>query len=90
MQPDLGFQFDHARRDLNKSKAQRIELRDPPGRALWHAGAQGPKQPVGPGMQEQAELIGGRLAAGRAVGGEMGLPGFDVICRAAAPAIMSS
>ena len=38
-------------------------------------------------MQEQAELIGGRLAAGRAVGGEMGLPGFDVIFRAAAPAI---
>ena len=38
-------------------------------------------------MQEQAELIGGRLGAGRAVGGEMGLPGFDVIFRAAAPAI---
>jgi hypothetical protein len=63
MQPDLGFQFDHARRDLNQSKAQRIELRDPPSRTLWHGGAQGPEQPVGPGMQEQAELVGGRLAA---------------------------
>src|SRR5271166_4010949 len=38
-------------------------------------------------MQEQAELIGGRFAAGRAVGGEMGFPGFDVTFRAAAPAI---
>src|SRR5512144_2197249 len=38
-------------------------------------------------MQEQAELIGGGLAAGGAVGGEMGLPGFDVVFRAAAPAI---
>ena len=47
--------------DLNPSKAQRIELRDPPSQALWHGGAQGPEQPVGPGMQEQAELIGGRL-----------------------------
>jgi hypothetical protein len=63
MQPDLGFQFDNARRDLNQSKAQRIKLRDPPGRALWHGGAQGPEQPVGPGMQEQAELIGGRFGA---------------------------
>ena len=39
------------------------------------------------GMQEQAELIGGGLAARGAVGGEMGLPGFDVIFRAAAPAV---
>src|SRR6516164_6018028 len=38
-------------------------------------------------MQEQAELIGGRFAAGRAVGGEMGFPGFDVIFGAAASAI---
>ena len=38
-------------------------------------------------MQEQAELIGGGFAAGCAVGGEMGLPGVDVIFRAAAPAI---
>jgi hypothetical protein len=38
-------------------------------------------------MQEQAELIGGGFAAGCAVGGEMGLPGFDVIFRSAAPAI---
>ena len=30
MQPDLGFQFDHARRDLDQSKAQRVELRNPP------------------------------------------------------------
>ena len=39
------------------------------------------------GMQEQAELIGGGLAARGAVGGEMGFPGFDVIFRAAAPAV---
>ena len=57
MQPDLGFQFDYTGRDLDQPKAQRVELRDPPGRALWHGGAQGPEQPAGPGLQEQAELI---------------------------------
>ena len=87
MQPDLGFHLNDARRDLDQPQAQGVELRHPPGRASWHGGAQSPEQPVGPGMQEQAELIGGRLAAGRAVGGEMGLPGFDVIFCAAAPAI---
>jgi len=76
VQPHLGFHLDHARGDLDQPKAQRVELRDPPGRALRHGGAQGPHQPVGPGMQEQAELIGGGLAARRAVGGEMGLPGL--------------
>ena len=37
MQADLGFHLDHAGRDLDQPKAQRVELRDPPGRALWHA-----------------------------------------------------
>ena len=63
MQPDLGFHLDHARRDLDQPQAQRVELRDPPGRAPRHGGAQGPEQPVGPGMQEQAELIGSRLGS---------------------------
>ncbi len=31
MQPDLGFHLDHARRDLDQPKTQRVELRDPPG-----------------------------------------------------------
>ena len=87
MQPDLGFQLDHTGRHLDQPKAQGVELLDAPGRALWHGGAQSPEQPVSASMQEQAGLIGGGLAAGRAVGGEMGLPGFDVIFRATAPAI---
>ncbi len=38
-------------------------------------------------MQEQAELVGGGLGARGAVGGEVGLPGLDVVFRLAAPAI---
>ena len=38
-------------------------------------------------MQEQPELVRGRLGAGRAVGGEMRLPGLDVVLGRAAPAV---
>ena len=56
-------------------------------RTLRHRGAQPPHQPVGAGMQEQPELVGGRLGAGGAVRGQMGLPGLDVIFGLPAPAI---
>lgn len=36
-------------------------------------------------MQEQTELVGSRLGAERAIGGEVRLPGFDVIFGSAAP-----
>ena len=38
-------------------------------------------------MEEEAELIGRRLGAGRAVRRQMRLPGFDVVFGLAAPAI---
>ena len=46
-----------------------------------------PHQPISAGVEEEAELIGGRLGAGRAVRREMGLPVFDVVFGLAAPAI---
>ena len=56
-------------------------------RALRHRGAQAPHQPVSAGMQEQPELVGRRLGAGRAVGRQMRLPGLDVVLGRAAPAV---
>src|SRR3954463_3172335 len=38
-------------------------------------------------MQKQPELVSGCLGAGRAIGGKVRLPGFDVVLRLAAPAI---
>lgn len=38
-------------------------------------------------MQEEPELIGRRLGAGRAVGGEMRLPRLDVVLGRSAPAV---
>src|SRR5215210_5249433 len=37
-------------------------------------------------MQEEAELVGARLGAGRAISGEVRLPRLDVVLRRAAPA----
>src|SRR3954447_8534412 len=38
-------------------------------------------------MQEQPELVGARLGAGRAIGSKVRLPRLDVVLRRAAPAI---
>src|SRR4051795_8120955 len=38
-------------------------------------------------MQKQPELVGGGLGTGRAIGGQVRLPRFDVVLRRAAPAI---
>ena len=87
MQADLRFYLDHAGRDLHEPKSQSIELRHTPDRALRHGRTQGPQQPVGASVEEQAELVGGCLGAGGAVSGEMTLPGLDMIFGTAAPAI---
>src|SRR3954465_2727844 len=36
VKPDLGFQLDHPRGDLDQAKAQGVELRHPPRRAFGH------------------------------------------------------
>ena len=87
MQPDLRFHLNHAGRNFNQPKSQSIELRHTPDRALRHGGTQGPQQPVGASVEEQAELVGGCPGAGSAVSGEMTLPGLDMIFGNAAPAI---
>ena len=72
---DLGFHLDDAGGGLDQAQPQRVELGDAPGRGLRHQRAQTPQQPIGAGVQEQPELIGGGLGARGAVGGEMGFPG---------------
>ena len=55
--------------------------------ASGHQRAQAPQQPVGAGVQEQPELVGGGLGTRGAVGGEVGFPGLDVVFRLSAPAV---
>ena len=79
MHPNHGLHLDNAGGDLDEAQAQRVELGDAPHRAFRHRDAKSPHQPIGAGGEEEAELIGGRLGAGRAIRRQMGLPGFDVV-----------
>ena len=72
---------------LIRRRRKRVELGDAPHRALRRRDAKSPHHPIGAGMEKEPELVGGRLGAGRAVGGQMGLEGFDVVFRLAAPAV---
>src|SRR5438874_7339433 len=84
---DLLFQFDDAGGDLDEAQPQSFELHDAPGRAFGHQPAHRPEEPVGTGVKKEAELVGRRLMAGGAVGGEMVLPRLDVVLRLAARAV---
>lgn len=86
MQADLRLHLDHPRGDLDEAQSQRVELGDGKARAFRHRSAQAPHQPIGAGMQEP-ELVGRRSCAGCAVGGEMRLPGLDVVLGRSAPAV---
>ena len=65
VQHDPGLQRDDAGGDLDQAQAEGVELGHAPGRALRHEAAQRPHQPIGAGVQHQAELVGGGLACRR-------------------------
>lgn len=87
MQADPRFHFDHAGGDLDEAQTQEVELRQTQRRTFRHCRTQPPQQPIGPRMQEQPELVCRHLAARGPVGGEMGLPGLDVVLGHAPAAI---
>lgn len=60
---DLGRQLDDAGGDLDEVQAQDVELGAAEARAPGPGGAQPPHQPVCSGVQEEAELVGGRSRA---------------------------
>ena len=55
---DLGFPTDHAGHDFEQPQPHCIELRRSPGGVLRHQMAQRPHQPIGAGVQHQAQLVG--------------------------------
>ena len=63
MQHDAGLQLDDAGGQLHQAQPQGVELRDTPGGMLGYQAAQRSHQPVGAGVQHQAELVGGGTAA---------------------------
>src|ERR1700730_13144967 len=63
----------HACRDLDQTNADRGELRGRYRRALRSGTAHAKHEPIGGGVQDQAELVGFGIAAGGAVGSELAL-----------------
>ena len=65
--PDAGDHFGDAPGDLDQAEADRVELCVAPERCRGCQSAQVQQQPVGGGVDQQAELVGGGLAARGAV-----------------------
>jgi hypothetical protein len=58
---DAGDEFGDAGGDLDDSEADRVELGVAPERGLGGEALQRVQQPVGGGVDEEAELVGRRL-----------------------------
>ena len=84
---DAGDEFSNPGGDLDEGEAQSVELGVAPKRGLRRQAAQGVQEPVGGGMDQEPELIGGRLGARRSVGGEVQLVRLDRILGLAATAV---
>ena len=78
---DLRLHLDDARGDLHQAEPQGVELGHPPARAFWSHQSQAPQQPIGPGMEKQAELVGRRPRARGPVSREVGFPSLQLIFR---------
>ena len=73
--------------DLDQGETEGVELGVAPERGLGRQAAQGVQEPVGGGVDQQAELVGGGLGAGGAVGGEVQLVRLDQVFGLAAGAV---
>ena len=70
---DAGDHLANTPGHLDQTEADRVELGIAPERSPGRQAAQGRQQPVRSGVDQQSELVGGRLGAGGAVGGEVKL-----------------
>ena len=84
---DPGDHLGDAGGDLDQAETEGVELSVTPERAFGCQVPQTVHQPVGGGVDQQAELVGGGLGAGGAVGGQMELVSLDQVLRLAARAI---
>src|SRR6185437_13330631 len=81
--------FDHASGDLEQLEAQCRELGLGQVALFRNGVADGEHEPIGNGVQNEADLVGERRVAGRAIGGKLSLVQLDEIFRLPARAIES-
>src|ERR671910_197100 len=84
---DPGLHLGDAGGDFDQRETDRVELGVTPERGLGRQAAQRVQQPVGGGVEQQAELVGRGAGARRAVGGEVQLVCLDQVLRLAALAV---
>ena len=77
--PDAGDHFGDPPGDFDQAEADRVELGIAPERGPRRHPAQGQHQPVGGGMDQETELVGGGLGARGAAGSEMQLVRLDQV-----------
>ena len=88
-QADAARHFDHASGDLEQLEAQCRELGLGQVALFRNGVADGEHEPIGNGVQNEADLVGERRAARRAIGGKLSLVQLDEIFRLPARAIES-
>ena len=87
MDADARGLLDHAGADLEQAVAEGCELGPVERHPARHGIAEREHQPVGRGVEDQPELVGGRALAGGAVGGELDLVLLDKVLGLAAGAV---
>lgn len=87
---DSGDHLGDAPGYFDQAEADRVELGIAPERCPGRQTAQGQQQPIGCGVDQQAELVGGGLGARGAVGGEVQLVRLDQLLGLAARAVTVS
>jgi hypothetical protein len=88
-QTDAARHFDYASGDLEQLEAQCRELGLGQVALFRNGVADGEHEPVGGGVQNEADLVGERRAARRAIGGKLSLVQLDEIFRLPARAVES-
>ena len=86
-QTDARGSFDDTGADFEEPEPQGGELGVTEGMGFGHRIADGEHQPIGGGMEDEADLVSERRAAAGAVGGELALVHLDQIFRLAAGAV---
>ena len=83
----LGFEFPDAGSDFEQVQADDIELGVGKLGGFKSVFPEGMEQNIGGGVQEEAELVGGKFVAGGAVGFEVDFVVFDIVFHLAAAAV---
>ena len=84
---DASAAFDDARGEFDQAQTQRVKFYPRPRRSLGRSSPESVQQPIGGGVQDQAYLVGARVATRGAIGGELGLVQLDEVLRLATPTV---